>query len=381
MTPVDFEPARAVADAVLYEGYLLYPYRRSSAKNRVRWQFGVLAPPVWAEANTPPDEGLSGSAESWWNRTECLLEAPPATAVELRLRFLHLQPGPALDRAMPHEVAASTTLADLVGDEQVAEIAVDGVQGRLRWGGERVEGPFQLHRLSVRVENTDGAVPADCPRDEALRAAMISTHLLLGVDGGGFISIIDPPHWAEGAARSCRNVRTFPVLTGPEGTDRLMLSAPIILPDHPRVAPESPGDLFDATEIDEILSLRTMALTDQEKAEARATDPRAEEIIDRVDTMPPEIFGRLHGAIRSLRRMGPEPIGAGSRVRLRPRSRGGDIQDMFLTGRTATVETVLTDVDGSRFLAVYLDDDPRAEMGAGPGRLLHFSPEEVETIG
>ena len=68
-----FVPVRAVADAVLYEGYLLYPYRRSSAKNRVRWQFGVLTPREWTRARGPEDTGVAGSAEGWWQRTECLL--------------------------------------------------------------------------------------------------------------------------------------------------------------------------------------------------------------------------------------------------------------------------------------------------------------------
>ncbi len=87
-----------------------------------------------------------------------------------------------------------------------------------------------------------------------------------------------------------------------------MLSSPIILEDYPRVAPESPADLFDATEIDEILTLRTMALTDEEKREARATDPRAAALIDRVDNMPPEMLDRLHGAIRYLREAQGEPV-------------------------------------------------------------------------
>ncbi|MBV8995805.1 MAG: hypothetical protein JO287_19360 [Pseudonocardiales bacterium] len=81
-----------------------------------------------------------------------------------------------------------------------------------------------------------------------------------------------------------------------------MLSSPILMDyDYPQVSPESPGDLFDATEIDEILSLRTLTLTDDEKLEARATDPRAAAIIDRVEEFPQEVLERLHGAIRSLR--------------------------------------------------------------------------------
>ncbi len=254
---------------------------------------------------------------------------------------------------------------------------------------ERAAAPFPLHRLTVRVENTTMNVDRRVRREEALRRSLVSTHLLLGVEQGSFLSLIDPPEWARPAAAACGNVRAFPVLAGPAGSARVMLSAPIILYDHAEVAPESPGDLFDATEIDEILSLRTLTLTDDEKAEARATDPRAREIIDRVDAMPAEILARLHGAVRSLRPVGSPPhaeqvmaagtpVGVGSRVRLRPRRQGTDAQDMFLAGRTATVEALLTDVDGSCFLAVTVDDDPRGAVGAGPGRLRHFAPDEVE---
>jgi hypothetical protein len=191
-----------------------------------------------------------------------------------------------------------------------------------------------------------------------------------------------------------------------------MLSSPILMEDHPRVAPESPGDLFDATEIDEILSLRTLTLTAEEKDEARATDARAAEIIDRVENLPPAALGRLHGTIRTRR---PVPVDApdaasadpaerpwwepggdeaispatdrvlvdgvavarGSRVRLQPRRHGTDVHDMFLIGRSARVEAVLTDVDGSRYVAVSLEDDPGADLH---GRHYHFAPEELSVI-
>ena len=98
------------------------------------------------------------------------------------------------------------------------------------------------------------------------------------------------------------------MLAGPDECRDLVLSSPIILYDHPQIAPESAGDLFDATEIDEILTLRTMALTDEEKREARATDPRAADLIDRLDGLPPEMMERLHGAVRYLEPgVGPVP--------------------------------------------------------------------------
>ncbi|MBO0746869.1 MAG: hypothetical protein J2O47_00880, partial [Acidimicrobiaceae bacterium] len=445
---IDFSPALAVADAVLYEGYLLYPYRRSSGKNRVRWQFGVLGPRAWIEAHTSDhDDGVAGSSESWWNQTECLLEADSDATIEVVLRFLQPEPpsldptasGPieetaTLESAVAREIHLTLTIAEGAGEGvtvtfEVPRIATafdrgepdacsrePAVRGTMRARAERIAARSPLYKLSVRVENTT-LTAGEVSRPEALCRSLVATHVLLGVLEGTFLSLLDPPEWASGAAAVCRNVRTFPVLTGPPGSSRLLLSSPIILYDHPEVAPESPGDLFDATEIDEILSLRTLTLTAEEKAEARATDPRAAEVVDRVESMPTEVLARLHGAVRSLRRVQDPPraaenqdplavptgdlvsgsqsgqtkadaiaiggvwVGEGSRVRLHPRGHGTDVQDMFLDGRTATVAGLLTDVDGSRYLAVTVDDDPRTTLGAGPGRLRHFSPEEVEPLG
>jgi hypothetical protein len=362
-----FEAAQAVADAILYEGYLLYPYRRSSGKNRVRWQFGVLLPPVWARARGLVDAGVAGSAESWWQQTECLLREGADATVRCRVRFLQLQRksvqerGPdgtyrpvdaieagsrrelGFDEAVAREFDVEAPVAELLpgvkrldlslpGGEDVEPLADD--EGRLvgrvlrrRWplratvtvsasaaqvpadaaaeGGDTRSG---LVRLRVRVENADDAALAEAARDVALRTSLLGTHVLIAVSGGSFVSLLDPPAWAERAARACSNVHVFPVLAGAEGEADVVLSAPIILYDHPRIAPESPGDLHDATEIDEILSLRTLTLTDAEKREARATDARAARIIDRVDALPSEAFARLHGATRSL---GPTP-GAGA---------------------------------------------------------------------
>ncbi len=449
--------AEAVADAILYEGYLLYPYRRSSGKNRVRWQFGVLVPPAWAQAHGLVDSGVAGSAESPWQQTECLVEAPDTATVRIRLRFLHLQRKVAerrtpdgghrpvdrieagdrtelsFDEAVPREYDIEASVGDLrqghrldvrvPGGEDVEPLVDDrgepvGRVVRRRWplsasvtvSAAPAEAPFPLLRLRIHVENTDGTTAPDSPRDAALRCCLLAAHTLAGVSEGRFLSLLDPPEWAAPAARGCRNVHTYPVLAGEPGSVDVLLSSPIILYDHPQIAPESPGDLHDAAEIDEILSLRTLTLTDAEKREARATDPRAAAIVDRVDSMPPEVLERLHGAIRTLAPVGrdadsaperpwwepgadagitPETetllvagtlLARGSRVRLRPRRRGTDAHDMFLDGRTARVEQVLLDVDGTRFLAVTVDDDPGAELHQWYGRLRHFRPEEVEPL-
>jgi hypothetical protein len=473
----DFGSARAVADAVLYEGYLLYPYRRSSGKNRVRWQFGVLAPRTWVEALGPGPASVAGSADSWRQQTECLLEAGADAELHMRLRFLQLQhrsvqePDPdggfrdvdalevggeghlTFDEAVPHEFDVAVDVAALADRVHTIELGVPGAEevqllrdtgaepaGRVvrrRWpvsavvrlSVEDAQAPFPLRRLRLVVENPTSDLAPEVPRAEALRRSLVAAHSLLRVQDGAFLSLLDPPVWASIAAKDCTNLHTFPVLAGDGGTRDVVLSSPIIMYDHPQVAPESPGDLFDATEIDEILSLRTLTLTDEEKREARATDPRAAAIIDRVDVIPKEVFARLHGAIRSLGPLAPSDsdagsdgaesstvVGAppplpapsapwwdpgadasvspdtdavlvdgvrvakGSRVRLHPRAQGSDVHDMFLEGRIARVEAVLLDVDGARHVAVTLDDDPGADLHQWYGRYHYFAPDELRPL-
>ncbi|MBO8195266.1 hypothetical protein ITI46_26985 [Streptomyces oryzae] len=466
----EFGQIRAVADAICYEGYLLYPYRRSSPKNRVRWQFGVLAPRGWVEADGPVPASVAGSAESWQQQTACLFEAAPGAVLRVLVRFLQLQSkhierrthrdGPwefvesletdgelqlSFDEAVPHETLIELPLAELLEGERTYPVGAPGgeettvladggeqgtsvrvvrrrrpVQARTSLRVDPLEGPGGVDRLIVRTENTDATLPPGTPREEALGHALLATHTLLGGAGLEFVSLIDPPPRVRTYARACRNLHTFPVLAGEEGTRRMMFSSPILLDDHPRVAPESPGDLHDAAEIDELLSLRTLLLTDEEKREARATDPRAAAILDRVENMPQEVFARLHGAIRSLEPArhelsdtedGSDPsdraedlpwwreggdaglspatdsvlvdgvaVRRGHRVRMCPRARGADAQDMFLAGRTARVEGVFHDVDGSVHLALSVEDDPAAELNAWYGRFWYFRPDEVQPV-
>ena len=172
---------------------------------------------------------------------------------------------------------------------------------RLVVSAESLPGPYGVARLRVRTENVTDWVGTARDRDAVLRHSPVATHLLLATTPGSrFVSPLEPPEWARPAVASCTNLATWPVLVGERGSRDMVLSAPMVLPDYPEVAPESPMDLFDGTENDELLSLRIMTLTDEEKAEARATDPRAAAIIDHADNLPPEIYERLHGAIRSL---------------------------------------------------------------------------------
>ena len=331
--------ARRVADAILYEGYLLYPYRGSASKNQSRFQFGVLMPPAYRDVD---------ASEPSVSQTECLLEAPDEAGVTVIARFLHLQrrqvevedgaggfrPVASVqvddaevitwDEAAEREHRATVPLAALLaggvdsafevpGSESV-ETLTDGAgrsAGRLvrrqapltaviRLRAERLPGPYGALRLRLTIENrTSPDIPLR-RREDGLRFALIATHALIHVPGGRFLSLTDPPEWAARYAEMCVNTATWPVLAGPEECRELVLSSPVILYDHPRIAAESAGDLFDATEIDEILTLRTLALTDEERREARATDPRAAELLDRLDGLPPEMLERMHGAIRYL---------------------------------------------------------------------------------
>ncbi|KJS61436.1 hypothetical protein [Streptomyces rubellomurinus] len=442
-----FAHARQIADAVLFEGYVLYPYRASAAKNRLRWQFGVLAPPRYG----------ADSGEHSHQRTECVMEPRPGDRLAVELRFLRLQRRTVqqacgngafrtveeleladrvlvpwdegieerIELSIPTEELTEREVVrefDLAAGEEMELLTRDGAvagrllrrreqaRGRLRITVRDVPGPYRAQRLTVLVENTSPwAPPPGTRREAALARALVSAHLLLGLERGSFLSPTDPPQWAAQEVRACRNEHTWPVLAGPPGSAGVLLSSPIILEDHPHIAPESPGALYDATEIDEILALRTAALTEREKREARGTDERAGAVIDLADSMPPEILERLHGAVRGLRELtdpapraehpwwdpgnDPQvdpardrvmidgrPVGAGSRVRLRPGRRRTDAQDLFLHGRTALVEAVLQDVDGSVHLAVTVDDDPGADLWRAQGRYRYFQPDEVTVL-
>jgi len=467
MTAADpLDAVAAVADAVLFEGYLLYPYRASAQKNRLRWQFGVLTPAC-------PDDPRSGTEPSR-NRTETLVEPVGAhlrLEVQLRLRCLQLQSrllctpdgAPvdelvidgvrqlAFEEGTPRQVDATLALADLLAGPVTVPIRLPGsrvvedlrdasgapagrlvrecwpVTGRIVVAATDLPGPYLVYRLRLDVIN-DGECAPSAPREQQLRTALIAAHTLLAARRGAFLSLTDPPRWAEPYAAGCVNEHTWPVLAGPPDRSDLLLSSPIILADHPQLAPESTINLFDGLENDEILTLRTLVLTDEEKAEARATDPRAAGIIDAVDALPPEIMERLHGAIRSMRParddvpafptpsaadgptfgadsadtrppertpwwnpgadaavdpdtdsvlVGDVPVARGSAVLLRP-GRSSDAQDRFLAGMRATVQAVVHDVDGGVHVAVSVDGDPAAELQLAHGRFRYFRPDELE---
>ena len=412
------EPALAIANAVLYEGYILFPYTASAKKNRIRWQFGVIVPEAYA---------ANGTGEPAVAQTEILLECWAETHVTVQVRFLQVEARcvqvPAqgefetvdslevdgqryvtFDEGIEREVtldldpSAPSTVAPIAfGAEKWSE-TLDNAAGercgrivRRRWelqGAVTVEcEPVPPHpslrKLRVRIANTSAVVQGK--RSSALRTAFVSTHTLLHAEGGRFFSVLDPPEEAALETPSLSNRHTWPVLIGDAANDPqrspLVLSSPIILYDFPAVASQSQGDTFDATEIDELMMLSVRSLSDDERAEARATDPRARAIVERAERFGAGELFDLHGALDipsiDCVFVNGTKICKGSIVRLHPKRRA-DAWDMFLENKLATVRAIHQDVENQLYVAVTVDDDPASEFHHWYGRSLFFYPDEVE---
>jgi hydrogenase maturation protease len=336
-----------IADAILYEGYILYPYRPSSMKNRQRWNFGGLCPRSYSESER--------GNERWSSQTECLVMGTGATTIGIQLRFLHLIARQAaefvpngdesdydyrnfravetikiegrlfqtwqeaLERQFHTPLSTLDCLAHKPERISLHFPATESME-LLRDAGGRVVGAFmrtqrELHgaievsterlddalfRIHVQVLNLTGmADTGPVKRDQAMMSSLVSSHLILTVEGGEFVSLLDPPAQYRDAAAQCQNVGGYPVLVGEAGATDTMFFSPIILYDYPKIAPESPQSLFDGTEIDEILALRILTLTDEEKKEMRETDERTRAILECIEAHP-EQLANLHGAIRSI---------------------------------------------------------------------------------
>jgi hypothetical protein len=343
------ESVEKIAEAVLYEGYLLYPYTRTAMKNQQRWTFGGVYPQTYSEA--------TGGHDPWLMQTQCLVLGSDETRIEVKIRFLHVVQRQVLPRNdgssdagapvdelwvdgevyRPWEEAVERELGETVSlhrddlplhltievpagrsDEPLLD-AAGNVAGSLVRTWESIEGdvevgvePLQLSHagtawqardscywLTVKIINTT-PWDQDPARSTIVRHAMISTHTILRVQGGEYISLLEPPEMYRAAAEACENIKTWPVLVGEDGERHTLLSSPIILYDYPQVSPESRGNYYDATEIDELLALSVMTLTDEEKQELRESDPRGREILERTESLSQEELMSMHGAVRGL---------------------------------------------------------------------------------
>jgi hypothetical protein len=339
-----------IVKAVLYEGYMLYPYRPSAVKNRQRFNFGVVYPRAYCE--------VKNSGDAWLMQTECLVAGNEKTECLIRVRFLrmversiakltsaceeHLWVEPEkLERVDRLEANGQIYQTWQEAAEESIEVPGFGISdlvlqpmqwpfrscakqerepirdenreivGAIKRSKANVEGLIELKarmvapnvfKITVIITNqTYSQSLCQADRDSALSHALVSSHTILEVCDGEFISLVDPPERYRELVRDCQNVGTWPVLVGEEGELNTMLSSPIILYDYPQIAPESPGDLFDGAEIDEILSLRILTMTDEEKREMRQSDDRARRILERTEALPGEHWTKLHGALRGLR--------------------------------------------------------------------------------
>ncbi len=523
-----------IVEAALYEGYILYPYRASSNKNRQRFTFGRVYPEAFSQAEK--------GAEPFVMQTQCLLKldgTPARLAVSVRfLQPVNRQVGvikqpiaewgagasadfesvpelrvgnklyqtwqEAIERTVeipPIEWLSSVGSADLQsavsptfnrpGDRKRAGVEYpnsqqienlryrraqiratqkvvpfifpalrtlepvrgepEGIIGVLAREQAALNGEVELSveelrrdlvRITLRVVNRSALSEAQMRDKEAVgMRTLASTHTILRVTNGEFISLMDPPTELREQAAGCKNVGAWPVLVGEEGQKDAMLSSPLILYDYPQIAPESPGPLFDGTEIDEILTLRILTMTDEEKLESRQLDEHARKLLERTEGLGQEILLGMHGTLRT----GPASVGnqvtarglsspqqgttspvktspskptdsaadknvrapeavefddffgpstkiqevlvgdarvrAGDRVRIRPKARA-DVLDMALNGKTALVEAIEQDLERKIHLAVVLEDDPGKDLGLmrQPGHRFFYGVDEVEPV-
>ena len=342
---MNLDRVEKIAEAVLYEGYMLYPYRPSSVKNQQRWNFGVLYPPSWCDPQVSSDRSSM--------QTECLLKTDTSTRLTVKVRFLHIVQRSIARLATPSATSSESAFEpverlELAGrvyqpwQEAVErELSYDGLDpsdfctmqpllfsfpsgkdveylrddhgqavGAIIRAWKALSGSVEIRslnchdevvRVTVQVDNlTESDSSNSATREDTLLHSLVSAHTILGAENGEFLSLLEPPMGFEDSAAQCQNLGTWPVLAT-DAADAV-LSSPIILYDHPQIAPESAGNLFDSTEIDEILSLRILTLTEDEKREMRQSDDRSRAILERTENMPEEQFMKLHGILR-----GPTP--------------------------------------------------------------------------
>jgi hypothetical protein len=373
---------KALVDSLLFEGYALYPYTPGAVKNATPTPFGIVYPPVYASTLLSTFDHLE---------LRCVLESPPDAVLRGEVRFL-------ISGGERHQATAARI--ELPG-AMVGTLGAAPAEKECRVQGERgaplvvgmtlaTSGLDGTYEVALKVENRT-VVRSGLDRAAALGRSLISTHPILHVSGGRFISPLE---------RHCASVNTFPVLAS--AADDVVVGAAIVLPDHPQIAPESRGSLFDGTEIEEALLLHVQALSDAEREEIERQDPAVREMIARAAAATPEEIVALHGRV-TLRdpetteppteppglldpRAGEEQADVGSKtfrrggkVVIRPGPKA-DLHARMLDGRAATIERIFTDYDGRTHLGLTIDDDPGQDLMRDTGRYLYFFAHEVEVI-
>ncbi len=365
---------------LLYEGYALYPYTPGATKNATPTPFGIVYPPAYAAGSPATFDHV---------RMAAIVEADADARLSVEVHFLE-HSGERHEGVARRVDLTETTLTRLADEPVTVTFAFGAVHGRARMSAQPLGA--RLWRVTACVHNlTD--VPDGLDRAGALRHALLSTHVLARAHANArFCSPVAPPEHAAPAVMTCVSVNTHPVLASDD--DRAMLGAAIVLPDHPQLAPESRGDLFDGTEIEEALLLHMLALSDVEREQIADQDPVVRTMLERAIAATPDDIRRLHGRVevrdpapaaardrdvRGERQL--EVDGVLYRLGARVRLRAGDdhaAHDHLLDGRSATIERIYVDYEDKVHLCVTVDDDPGQELMRDIGRYLYFKPSEVE---
>jgi hypothetical protein len=352
-----------LVDSLLFEGYALYPYTPGATKNATPTPFGIVYPGDYARNETHAFDrmqmqGIVTSADALVTGEVRFLQASGEKhrAVERRVRL----------GAAPSHVT----------------FEFDELEGKAELVVERL--PDGHGRVTLQVENitplSDEESTGD--RKDALLKSMLSTHLLVHAEGGH--TFLSPLERGDDGVAGCCQVNTWPVLASPN--DDALLAPTIMLPDHPEIAPESVNDFFDGTEIEEALVLHIQALSDQEREEIAAQDPKVREMLARADATTPQQLMDLHGRVRIEDPPGEREVvyegvryRRGDKVILHP-PQNADVYDKMLDGRSATIHRLFLRVDDRLHLGVTIDDDPMQEILGESGRFLFFFAEEVEVV-
>ena len=403
------ELVNKIVNAVLYEGYILYPYRASSQKNqRERFTFGRIYPQPFSDAQNGREPSLM--------QTECLVRNESHDAViEITVRFLQPLARETAEQVWLEAAEREVKLLPVPLNKAIAQShafefpAAQNIDGTIVRRSEAIAGQIELEthavdsatmKICVRIFNKT-QLPEDTieNHDAVLMRTFASTHTILHAPGGKFVSLLDPDPDCIELSGACRNIGTWPVLVGDKEKHEhdSMLSSPIILYDYPQIAQESAGNLFDSTEIDELLTLRVQTLTDTEKIEMQRVDEQARKILERAENLQPEQFLKMHGTLREVRKTNEEffnpsqrresavvdgvTLKAGDRVRIRPKRRA-DVMDIALEGKIAIIEAVEEDVDNNVQFAVVFEDDPGRDVGMMRyiAHRFFYSADEVEPI-
>ena len=352
-----------LVDSLLFEGYALYPYTPGATKNATPTPFGIVYPADYARDETHAFDRMQIQG--------IITDADALVTGEIRFLQASGEKHKAIERRVQLGAAPST-----VGFE------FDDLEGKAELIVERL--PSGMGRVTFQVENvtelTDEEATGD--RKDALLKSMLSTHLLLRVEGGH--KFLSPLERGDDGVAGCCQVNTWPVLATPN--DDALLAPTFMLPDHPEIAPESVNDFFDGTEIEEALVLHIQALSDQEREEISAQDPKVREMLARADATTPQQLMDLHGRVRIEDPPGEREVvldgvkyRRGQKVILHP-PQDADVYDKMLNGRTATIHRLFLRVDDRLHLGVTIDDDPMQEILGESGRFLFFFAEEVEVV-